>query len=55
MTAADKLATPQEVATAYGTTVRYVYKMASLYQWRKVRFGGRVHYHWDDAGKTLGK
>lgn len=55
MTSADKVATPQEVAAAYQTTVGYVYKMASLHNWRKVSLGGRVHYHWDDAGKTLGK
>lgn len=55
MTVADKLATPQEAAKAYGTTVGYIYKLASLNHWRKVRFVGRVHYHWDDVNETLSK
>jgi len=55
MTAADKLATPQQVATAYKMSLAYIYKMASLNQWRRVRYGGRVHYHWDDVGESLGK
>lgn len=52
---AEKLVTPQEAAKAYGTTVRYIYKMASLHGWRKIRLGRTVHYHWDDVGNSLGK
>lgn len=55
MTAVDKLVTPEQAAQAYDTSVGYIYKMASLHQWRKVRHVGRVYYHWDDVGKTLGK
>ncbi len=55
MTAGDKLVTPQQAAAAYKTTVAYIYKMASLHHWRKIRHEGRVHYHWDDVGETLGK
>jgi predicted cupin superfamily sugar epimerase len=55
VSAADKLATPEQVARAYSTTIRYVYKIASRDGWRKIRVGRNVHYHWDDAGKSLGK
>lgn len=51
----NKLATAQEIARTYKTTVAYVYKVASLNHWRKVRDGTRVYYHWDDAGNSLGK
>jgi len=51
----DKLGTGHDIAAAYGTTIGYVRKMASLHYWRKVRHGGRTYYHWDDAGKSLGK
>lgn len=55
MNAAYKLATAEQVAKAYGVSIAYTYKMASLHQWRRVRLGRIVHYHWDDVGKTLGK
>lgn len=51
----DKLATPADAAAAYKTTVAYIYKMASLKRWRKVKHEGRIYYHWDDIGRDLGK
>lgn len=55
MNPADSLATPEQAAKAYGTTVTYIYKLASLHKWRKLKHVGRVFYHWDDVDKALGK
>lgn len=54
MSAADSLATPEQAAKAYKTSVGYIYKMASLHKWRRLRHDGQVYYHWDDVSKTLG-
>lgn len=47
--------TAAEVARAYKTTLGYVYKVASLRKWRRLRHNGRTYYNADDVGKTLGK
>lgn len=35
---------PQEVAKQYGLSLAYVYRLASLHQWRRIRVGREVHY-----------
>jgi len=47
--------TVDDIASAYKTTVSYVRKRASLDRWRKVRLGGRTHYHPEDVDRSLGR
>lgn len=51
----DKLVTAEQAAAAYKTTVGYIYKLASIHHWRRIRDGKTMYYHWDDVGKCLGK
>lgn len=50
----SSVATPQEIAQAYGRRVGYVYKLASVQRWPRIKFDGRVYYSWADADRTLG-
>jgi hypothetical protein len=52
---AIRLATPQEAAQDYDTTIGYVYKLARRDQWRRIRHEGRVYYDLNDIDRTLGK
>jgi hypothetical protein len=45
----------RDVAKVYGTTISYVYKLASLRKWRRLRHNGETYYHIEDVDKTLGK
>ena len=47
--------TGHDVARIYGTTISYVYKLASLHKWRRLRHNGRTYYKTEDVDKTLGK
>lgn len=47
--------TAQEAARLYSTTVRYIYKLASLHNWRRIRIDGRAHYNSEDVDAVLGK
>lgn len=47
--------TAREAARVYGTTIGYVYKLASLRKWRKVRHNGETYYKLEDVDLTLGK
>jgi len=55
MTESHKWGSVADIADAYHVTVKYVRNLASQHKWRRIRFGGRVYYHWDDAGNHLGK
>lgn len=48
------LVTAEDVARLYGTTIRYVYKKASLDDWRRTRKGRQVHYYLEDVDATFG-
>lgn len=48
------LVTAEDAARLYGTTIRYVYKMASLKCWRRTKRGRVVHYDLEDVDATLG-
>jgi hypothetical protein len=48
------LATPQDVARVYGKSVGYVYKLASVHRWARLKHDGRVFYRWSDADRVLG-
>lgn len=51
----DTPITPQEAARIYGTTVAYIYKLATLNRWRKIKDGRRVLYNLSDIDAALGK
>lgn len=52
---APQLVTPQEAAQLFGATLSYVYRLASLYQWRRIKLGNRVYYDLADIDLILGK
>lgn len=49
------LATPQEIARQYGVGVRYVYNLAALHRWQRVKWQRRVYYRWTEADRHLGR
>jgi predicted DNA-binding transcriptional regulator AlpA len=47
--------TVEDVMELYGVSKGYVYKLASIHQWRRrKRFGGVVEYYWLDVDAVLG-
>lgn len=64
MTAAVRLATADEIANSvsvaeiakqYKTTVRMVYKLACLHQWRRIRKGRSIYYDVVEVARALGE
>jgi len=55
MTRARQPITPADAARLYGTTVGYVYKLASLHRWRRIRDGRRIYYDLSEVDAILGK
>jgi hypothetical protein len=51
MTAA--LMTPAEIAKAYRYELSYVYRLASMHDWRRLRYQGRVYYDVLDVATAL--
>lgn len=51
----DRLITAQEAAGLFHTSVSYVYKLASLHKWRRVRHSGRIYYDLLEVAERLGK
>lgn len=47
--------TAQEAAKLYRTSISYVYKLASLHQWRRIRHERTVLYNVQDVDRSLGK
>lgn len=47
--------TAGELAHLMRWSQRYVYKMASVHGWRRVREGRTVRYHWHDVADTVSK
>lgn len=45
--------TAGEVAHLMRWSERYVYKLASLHGWRRVREGRTVRYHWHDVSASV--
>ena len=45
----------RDVAKLYGTTISYVYKLASLRKWRRIRHNGETFYKLVDVDDALGK
>lgn len=49
------LVTAEDAARLYRTTVRYVYKLASLNDWRRAKNGRQVSYYLEDVDASLGR
>lgn len=45
----------RELADVMRWSERYVYKLASIHQWRRVKEGRTVRYHWQDVSETVSK
>lgn len=45
----------KDVADVMRWSERYVYKLASIHRWRRVRDGRTVRYHWQDVSETVAK
>lgn len=44
-----------DIMELYGVSRAYVYKLASIHRWRRMRlFGGKVVYFWADVDRVLG-
>ena len=54
MTTAVRLATAHEIAHNYRRRLSYVYRLASLHGWRRIRHEGRVYYDLADVDRDLG-
>ena len=44
-----------EIQAAYGWSTRYIYRLANIHQWRRIRLGRTVRYHWHDVVDTTEK
>lgn len=55
MITAVRLATVGEVAKLYRCRPGYVYRLAYLHRWRRIRHDGRVYYDLDDVDAALGR
>lgn len=51
--AASATATAADLASAYGTTIGYVYKVASVDRWRRTKRGGVTRYAVADAAQSF--
>lgn len=49
------LVSAEDAASLYRTTVRYVYKLASLNNWRRAKNGREVRYYLEDVDASLGR
>jgi excisionase family DNA binding protein len=47
--------TAGELAEVMRWSERYVYKLAHLHRWRRVKEGRTVRYHWEDVVMTTTK
>lgn len=54
MTTAVRPATVAEVAKIYQRRRSYVYRLASMHQWRRIRLHGLVYYDLNEVDVTLG-
>lgn len=50
-----QLITPAEAADLFGTSVGYIYKLASLNGWVRVRHSGKIHYDLLQVAERLSK
>jgi hypothetical protein len=48
-----QLLTPAEVAKAYRYELSYVYRLASMHGWKRLRYEGRVYYDVLDVATAL--
>lgn len=55
MTTAVQLLTPREVARTYHVKVSYVYRLAYLHGWRRIKLGKDVYYDLTQVDAALGK
>ena len=55
MTTAVRLLSVAEIAANYRVQPSYVYRLAYLHHWRRIRLDGRVYYDIADADRHLGR
>jgi hypothetical protein len=50
-----RLLTVAEIARLYQVRPSYVYWLASMHKWRRLKHEGRVYYDLDDVDRALGR
>jgi hypothetical protein len=53
VTATVQPITVAEIVKVYGVAPGYVYRLASLHQWRRIMLGSRVYYDLSEADPVL--
>jgi hypothetical protein len=52
---AAALITPADAARDYQRRLSYIYKLATIHGWKRLRYGGRVYYDLTDVDAVLGR